>query len=121
MNKKNLIILAVLLAVVLAVGFFIYRYSTAVKTEGSNSANEQNQPKTENPPDNSGNQGNPLQVELEQGGIKAEGTDGGGSLSVCSDKCGDGVCQQPDPTCDINNSMNCTCPETPQDCPQDCK
>ena len=50
---------------------------------------------------------------------KLEGNNGGGTFTVCLDKCGDGICQKPDPNC--KNDLNCVCPETKTDCSEDCK
>jgi hypothetical protein len=62
------------------------------------------------------------QVQTPVGGAQTQGSnDTAGTFSVCSDKCGDGVCQKTDPNCGKNNNLNCTCLETPQECPQDCK
>lgn len=120
LNKKNLIILIVILAIVLVAGFFAYKYFLGVKSENNNPADGQNQQEAGNVPENSGEQENFPQIELEAGGVKTEGGNTGGGLIICADKCGDGVCQKTDPSCTAGN-MNCTCPETSQECPQDCK
>lgn len=106
--KKILIISVIVIVVVLAAGFFVFKFLTQpenlIQTEQPN-----NQNNTEEVP----------QVQLEVGGVQTEGENNQGGLIICSDKCGDGVCQKSDPECKDN--MNCICPETPQDCPQDCK
>ena len=56
-------------------------------------------------------------IELEPSGIQLEG-ENSGSLTVCADKCGDGVCQETD---NCNDNFNCTCLESKSACPQDCK
>ncbi|MEK7080435.1 MAG: hypothetical protein AAB925_01205 [Patescibacteria group bacterium] len=94
MNKKFLIAIILILAVVLVAGFFAYKYLGQV-----NSADTENLP-----------------VQIEAGGTQPDG----GGLSICFDKCGDNVCQKTDPNCK-DNSMNCICLETSQECPQDCK
>jgi len=60
------------------------------------------------------------QVQTAQPGIQVEieGENGGGSLSVCEVKCGDGVCQKEGDGCDAGV---CICAETAKDCPEDCK
>lgn len=115
MNKKNLIILAVFSAVILVAGFLAYQYFAGTKTENNNPSNGQNQQNTEVTP------GDESIIEDNAQSVQIEADTGGGGLIICSDKCGDNVCQQPDPDCDMQKSMNCTCPETPQDCPQDCR
>ena len=112
MNKNNLIISAVLLAVVLVAGFFAYQYFTGAKIENNNPSDGQNQHSAEVTPGDNSIIENPVQIEADTGG---------GGLTICMDKCGDNVCQKSDPDCDTKKSMNCICPETPQDCPQDCK
>ena len=37
-------------------------------------------------------------------------------VSFCKDLCGDGVCQEI-----VCMAVGCPCPETPENCPQDCK
>ena len=61
------------------------------------------------------NPGDDFQVQVS--GVKAEG---GGSISICFDKCGDGICQPENTSCNPS-STNCICPETPEECPEDCK
>lgn len=58
------------------------------------------------------------QVQIEVGGVGVKPGESGGTLMVCQDKCGDNICQTIDPSC---TSMNCPCPETKEDCLQDCK
>jgi hypothetical protein len=117
MNKKILFILgAVLLAAaIIAMGAW-YQFSYL---PGQN-AMPQNQEQQENPQENpqqnieNNNPANPLsdvEVETQGGNV--------GGLFVCSDKCGDGICQQ-EIEKDCKN-LNCTCVETKTDCPQDCK
>ena len=61
---------------------------------------------------------NPV-LELENNGIEIQGG-GGGSLTICGDKCGDGICQSTVSDCK-EGSPNCVCIESKNDCPQDCK
>jgi len=116
-DKKILLILIVVIAAVLLVGFMVYQYMVSPATKMQNSTGGaqtevQGSPKEDN---------NNPQVQVEVGGIQAQGGNGQGMLSVCLDKCGDGVCQKTDPNCGKDNNLNCICPETPQDCPEDCK
>ena len=62
-----------------------------------------------------------FEVELLE--IKPAGNSGNsnGGLTVCLDQCGNGICEQSDPNCGKENSLNCICLESKQDCPQDCK
>lgn len=106
-DKKILIILSVILIVVLVAGFFVYKYLKDVEKIVQNNEEEvitetpeQGQ---EQPPVDLGN----VQIETQPG------------LTICADKCGDGICQASDPECE--DSMNCTCVETKADCPGDCK
>lgn len=108
-DKKILIILSIILVVVLIAGFLVYKYSKDVEKTAQNNQEEviiktpeQGQ---EQPPVNLGD----IQIETQpQPG-----------LTICADKCGDGVCQASDPEC--KNNMNCVCAETKADCPSDCK
>ena len=101
MKKKNIIIVLVLLVIILVVGFFVL----SNKTEQKNSTNN-NVPQ--------------VQVQLQNGAVVAQPSNNSsqGSLTVCLDKCGDGICQT-NPDC--KPGANCLCPETKQECPQDCK
>lgn len=108
-DKKILIILSVILVVVLIAGFFVYKYLKDVERTVQNNQEEviieTPEQEQEQSPVNLGN----LQIETQpQPG-----------LTICVDKCGDGVCQALDPEC--KDSMNCTCAETKVDCPGDCK
>lgn len=109
LDKKVLGILAVILVVVLTGAFFGYKYLSNPTptpedlTGGTfNSAGEEE--KSDNLPD--------IQIKTDQP------IDNG--FSVCSDQCGNGVCQKEDLSCD-KKSLNCVCAENSQDCPQDCK
>ncbi len=120
--KKILIILIILLLVVLAAGFFIYKnlignsvvnYSegSALKTQGE---------QTQEIQQNSSLQNIVPQNQDSSVSIKAEGQNGGGTLTVCLDKCGDGICQTVDKNC-TGDSFSCVCKETKEECPKDCK
>lgn len=130
-DKKVLFILIIIIAIILLVGFIVYQYVAGGYPSGRvNVQNLIGGAQTEKKSDNtSDDQGNPVinapQVQIQAGGVQAQGEPGGypglGTLSVCSDKCGDGVCQKTDSNCDKDNNLNCICLETPQECPQDCK
>ena len=72
---------------------------------------------TENLLENQDN--NVPQFQIEEGGIQAQGENGGGGLTVCLDKCGDNVCQEAE-ECADESSLNCVCLENAEECPQDC-
>ncbi|MBI3337528.1 MAG: hypothetical protein HY005_02810 [Candidatus Staskawiczbacteria bacterium] len=99
-DKKVLIIIGVILVVVLIAGFFIYKYSKDLE---KTIQNNESQAKIETPNENTQNQPEPR-----------------GFLTICSDKCGDGICQSDSAICK-DNDINCVCAETKTDCPQDCK
>lgn len=111
-DKSILLTLIVLLVVALFVGFVIYKYITnssvniqnytgGVQTENSSPENLEDVNKDIAPT---------VQIETQ-----------GGTLTICVDKCGDGECQITDLNCIRDNSLNCICPETKQECSQDCK
>lgn len=115
-DKKVLVIVGVILIVVLIASFFTYKYSKDLeKTLPSNEMEvkieaprvEVITPSKDQPNTNQPN--NMPQVQL----VPDE------SLTVCLDKCGDGVCQSAGIICEEN--LNCICAETKLDCPQDCK
>ncbi len=110
LDKKVLIILITALVVILLIGFIVYKYISGslvdVKNLTGGAQTEQN---------------NTPQVQIQADGVQVQGENGGGTFSVCLDKCGDGVCQETDPNCGKGNGLNCICPENPQECPQDCK
>lgn len=119
-DKKVLIILIIAVAVILLVGFMLYK---SVADSANGPQNLTGGAQTENgvlgdenkPADNT------PQIEIKADGVQAQGGTGTGMLTVCLDKCGDGICQATDSYCSENNSLNCICVETPQECPQDCK
>lgn len=123
LDKKTLFILVIILIVILLVSFMVYKYVAGFKTGAQNlSSGTQIQKGSDKISSGSaGSIANNQQVQIEVGGVQAEGNTGLGALSVCLDKCGDGICQKTDPNCSKNNNLNCICPETPQECPQDCK
>ncbi len=109
-DKKILIILSIILVVVLIAGFFVYKYSREVKITTEN--NESGEI-IETPGEQSQEQ-SPINLENPQ--VETKPASG---LTVCIDKCGDGICQPANTDC--GNSLNCVCSETKTDCPSDCK
>ncbi len=111
-SKKVLIISIIVLILVLGFGFLFYKsifnkvYKTEIPTQQNTIINDKPQQKPE--------------VQFQTQSIKAQGTNGGGTLTVCLDKCGDGICQKTDPNCK-SGDLNCICLETPKECPQDCR
>ncbi len=113
-DKKVLIILTIVLAIILVVGFFVYNGLSNANPKVENSTGGAN---AENPAEGQGN--NSPQVQIEPGAVQVQGGNPSGGLTVCMDKCGDGICQVTDPACKDNST--CICLETNLDCPQDCK
>jgi len=95
-DKKNLTIVVIFFIIGLLAGFLFVKY---LKPENPNIEN------------------NSLQTVQ----FEAEVQNGGGTLTICMDECGNGVCQQPEASCLDEGSISCVCLETPTDCPQDCK
>jgi len=93
MSKKIVILLLVVVAIIVVAGFGLYQNGRQVPV---NSENQENIPVGE--------------VEVNGGGQ--------GGLVICSDKCGDGICQELEEKC---SNLNCICREDKQECPQDCK
>jgi len=111
-DKKLLIIAAVFIILILIGSFFVYKYLIAIDSDiklNQESLEQQT-------PENQEAKKDDTQME----GIQAEvNNENVGTLTICSDRCGDGVCQKEDLICE-NNNLNCICQETYQDCPQDC-
>lgn len=107
-DKKVLIISVVVIAVIILASYLLYQYMSGsvatVKNSTDGAQTEQETP----------------QVQIQADGIQVQGDNNRGSLTICMDECGNGVCQKSDPKCD-SGDMNCICPETHQECPQDCK
>jgi len=103
MNKKTLIVVIIVLVIAfLAVaGVMLFKYSKNLASQ-----NEEQTDIIDNP--------------IDLSGIEVEGGEPSG-LIICQDNCGDGICQKPNEPCENNDRLNCSCAETPQDCPQDCK
>jgi len=116
-DKKILIILIIAVVVILLTGFVIYKYTSSSEVKVQNSAGgAQTEINTPQPKED-----NSQQVQIDVGGIDAQKENEKGIMSVCLDKCGDNICQKTDPNCSGDNNLNCICPETPQECSQDCK
>jgi hypothetical protein len=113
MDKKFLAISLIVIVLILLAGFGIYQYiagSTANVQNSAGGAQTENNAVINTP-----------QIQIQAGGIEAQGESDGGSLTICMDQCGNGVCQQTNTTCSGDNNLNCICQENVQDCPQDCK
>ena len=115
MSKKKIVVLIIILIVVLIGGFFALEYVSAPENKTENNLNDADGAEV----DQNNNSDN-FQPEVEIGGVEVNGNNNSG-LIICSDKCGDGVCQTKDLECNDKSNLNCTCPETKEDCPQDCK
>jgi len=104
-DKKVLVIVGVILIVVLIASFFIYQYSKDLEKTVQL---EKEEIKIETPG-----------VEITAPNENQQNQDQQkGFLTVCADKCGDGICQ-PAGTC--NDKLDCVCVENTTECPQDCK
>ena len=118
-DRKILITIGIILAIALIAGLFVYKYSRDVgKTEQSN--------KEESIIETPGEQIITPGAALPEQGQKQPPADLGNpqiepqpGLTVCADKCGDGICQPAGTICEDN--LNCICAETKADCPSDCK
>ena len=115
-DKKVLTVAIIFFVIVLAVGVLVYKN---IKDGNSNVDNSLGGANTEAPANT--DNGNPS-VELQpmQTEVEATGENGGGTLTICLDECGNGKCQAKDTECEANGT-NCVCPETTAECPQDCK
>ena len=99
------------MALILALGFAGYQYFSGrnLNIQSENGQNSFQQA--------------PKEAEKKDDTVDSEGeieviTGGGGGLTICADKCGDGVCQSQAEECE---NLNCICFEDKQECPQDCK
>ncbi len=109
-DKKVLVIAAVVLALVALAGIGIYRQFMQNQVDIQNFAGGAS---TQNPDQNSDD--GQAQIEL----ITTDQPNSGG-LTICKDECGNGTCQIEDPDCPEEPSMNCICSETKENCPADC-
>ncbi len=94
-NKKMLITVIILL-IILVIGFAVYKYLV-----------------------NRGFKKVEIPVEQKQEPYNTQSAHSKDTLTVCVEECGNGVCQKTGPDCKAGD-LNCICPETHADCPQDC-
>lgn len=108
MNKKKLTVILLILVLILIAGFFLFK---DIKKDNFGIENSLGGSNTES-----------QTIEVSPGiEVTAQGTNGGGQLTICADNCGDKVCQQPTAECGKEGNLDCICPEDPETCPQDCK
>lgn len=123
-DKKVLIVAIVVLLLVLGVVFFAYTYLVSGKKDLNSNNSQATQQQTIQAPQDNTQENNPIIEELEKPQIQFQnptiGTQEKGSLMICADKCGDGICQKAGEVCPENDHLNCACGETIQECPQDC-
>ncbi|MBU3934597.1 hypothetical protein KKC00_01400 [Patescibacteria group bacterium] len=107
LSRKNIYIIIGVIVLTLAIYGAYSWYSSSSQEQpssgGAEEGTEQEQPEIGSPENN--NPAGEEEPNINQGG-----------LIICFDQCGDGVCLST--TC--TDDMNCPCPETPEDCPQDC-
>lgn len=106
-QKTLIIIAAIILLAIVAVGFAIY-------------ANFQKQESQKQGSDNSIITGDKTADQTGDGAQDNTKTENDGGLFICADKCGDGNCDNYDNYHCKDNNPNCACKETEQDCPIDC-
>ncbi len=103
--QKNTIIIAGIIVVVLIAGLIWYIAMPKTSSQLNPS------PSIQNSASPSPTSGTIIDVK----------TDGGaaGGLVICSDSCGDGICQKTDSKCK-SGDPSCICAETTKNCPADC-
>ena len=102
-----------ILIVILGIGFVVYKLTLSpVKVQNSAGGAQTENPEIQTPAAANNSPTTTIQAQADDSSI---------ILSVCRDKCGDGICQKIDPNCTKEDQLNCICPETPKECPQDCK
>lgn len=118
-DKKIVIISLVALVLILGPVFIIYKYVFLGKKDLNSNYNTTIQQRISQTPQ----ENNPLKIEAPQVKLQnpAIQTQKKGSLMICADKCGDGICQKAGQVCPEGDNFNCACAETSSDCPQDCK
>ena len=120
-DKKVLLTSIAILVVVLLIGLMIYQYMAGSAPEVKNSLGGiQTENNSVINPDNQEPVIEAPEVQIQAGEIQVE-TKNSSFLSVCLDECGNGICQKVDTNCEKDPSLNCICPETQAECPQDCK
>ena len=121
MNKKTIILgIVIIIVIALGGGLAIY-YKNVSETGGAMEeieATNETEAISETEATGAINEnGAAPQIEVK---AVPDSENSGGSLTVCLDKCGDGICQKTVSVCEGGN-LNCVCVETQADCPQDCK
>ena len=107
-NKKVWGIVVIMLMLILAVGFTGYNYYlSSQQNEVFQNIDQSNVSK----PDTSDSN---LQS------IDATSDHGQGTLTICKDECGNGICQSSPVQCPADD-INCICIESITECPADCK
>ncbi|OGZ73415.1 MAG: hypothetical protein A2998_01310 [Candidatus Staskawiczbacteria bacterium RIFCSPLOWO2_01_FULL_37_25b] len=120
-DKKILITSVIIFVIILSAAFLFYKYIGSVGTEIENTAGGSNtETQTERQSSDEENiTDSAPQVEIQAEPITGDSNSQG--FSICLDECGDGICLETDPDCGKDkNNLTCICPETPQECPQDC-
>ena len=100
MNTNKIILVIAILIVIVLAGLAVQKY-VAAPAQPSQNTNVDSSKK--------------IEVQTKGGDVKAQGS-GGGTLTICEDKCGDNVCQP----ADVAEAAG-VCAETKAECPQDCK
>jgi len=115
LSRKNIyIIIGLILAALIVWGVYLW-YNIAFQTSGENTEQGVQQEQSGGNNSESDNLTGPEENSSDGASTGNGGQNGG--LIICRDDCGNGVCQQ-----DVcTDDMNCPCPETPEECPQDCK
>ncbi len=126
-SKKTLIYVIVIVVAILLGGLVLYKYAVIkpfvdVKNTAGGAQTEQT-PETilATPSASPQPKVNIQHIPTPTDTGETLGKNGDNGFSVCANKCGDGICQKEDSGCDNANNLNCACPETPQECPQDCE
>ncbi len=117
-HKKILIVSAILIVAGAASAVVFYKNAHQAPVAPVTPAPESEQ----TPNTNATQPPSPQSPNITNGGITVtpQNPSSQGIFTICSDKCGDGICQKADPTCK-SDDPNCVCPETVKECPQDCK
>ena len=108
-DRRILIAIGIVLIVALIAGFLVYRYSRDI---GETAQNNGSEIIIETPGEQIITPSENAQTEPQPDLPVQPG------LTVCADKCGDGICQPAGTIC--QDSLNCVCAETRADCPSDC-
>ena len=113
MNRKSIIAIIVAVACVLLIAAFaMYNNGIFQNMFADEDARQDGPGETQNQPSET------RDSVIGSGSVEIE-TRETRSLIICSDKCGDGICQlEPEETCE---NLNCICQENTQECPADCR